>query len=150
MTHPKSIDPISLQWRPRMKHLLRILTPALVALALISGAVSLGAPLPAAAAGTQTAKVGDLAPFRAIVADTAALVDKGDLPGAKTRIKDLEVAWDDAEPSMKPPAAGEWHTIDKAIDRALAALRASKPDAAVCKQTLTDLLGVMDAASGRG
>ena len=130
-----------------MRHLLHTLTPALVALLLIGGTVLIDARLPAAAA--QTAKVGDLLPFRSIVVDTVALVDKGDLPAAKTRIKDLEVAWDDAEPSMKPRAAVEWHTIDKAIDRALAALRANKPDAADCKQQLTDLLGVMDAASGR-
>jgi hypothetical protein len=51
---------------------------------------------------------------------------------------------------MKPPAAAEWHTINKTIDRALAGLRASKPDVADCKRTLTDLPGVMDAASGRG
>src|ERR1700687_575953 len=83
------------------------------------------------AEAAMSSKLGDLSSFRAIVTDTAALVDKDDLPGAKTRIKDLEPSWDEAE---------------KAIDRALTALRASAPDAANCKQSLSDLLAVMDGA----
>jgi hypothetical protein len=104
-----------------------------------------GIPLTSAAHATTPLKLGDLFEFRKIVVDTEALVDKGDLPGAKARIRDLETSWDEAEPSLKPRAATDWHKVDKAIDKALAALRANKPEATQCKQSLTNLLAVMDS-----
>jgi hypothetical protein len=95
----------------------------------------------AAAAGT--AALGDLSAMQAVINDTMAIAEKGDLVAAEKRVTDYENLWDTAEPTLRPMNKDAWSTVDEASDHVLKALRAKAPDPAHVKETLTTLLGAL-------
>lgn len=88
--------------------------------------------------------LGDLTPYRTIASDTLALVDKGDIPAARARAKDLETAWDKAEPTLKPKDKVSWTAVDGMIDAALTDLRTPNPKPAACQASLKALMARLD------
>ncbi|MFX0578926.1 hypothetical protein [Nocardia nepalensis] len=82
----------------------------------------------------------EIAKFRTITQDTLTKVQAGQHNEAKTRIKDLETAWDQDQDTLQPMDEAAWDVLDGQIDNALKALRASRPDPATETRTLTTLL----------
>lgn len=107
--------------------------------AVTSTAAPSMAPMPTGQSGTAKFPPADVAGFRTIVTDTLAKVQAGDQAGAVARITDLESAWDQAQDRLQPLDPTGWESLDRKIDKALKAVRASAPDPAVEKQTLTEL-----------
>jgi len=133
-----------------------VLTVA-VAGGLLSAA-NTGSGTPAATTSVQTAadpstvhpatRLGDLTRFAVIVGDVQGRVAADDLAGAKTRVKDLEVAWDDAEAGLKPRDPAKWHRLDDQIDAVLTALRSGHPSQSDCVATVRTLAATLNQFDG--
>ena len=102
-----------------------------------------GSPLDQAQATQQVASkfpASSVDNYRAIAKDTLQLVDSGDQSGAKSRVTDLETAWDNDQDSLQPKDCQAWTYVDQQIDPVLSAVRASNPDKAKEQQALNALL----------
>ena len=97
-----------------------------------------------ALASASVSQLGDLSAMRKIVADTLALVDNGDVPGAIERIKNFETDWDKNAQDLLAKDRKAWFKIDKAADTALNAVRRMEtPDK--MKVALKGLIGSLDS-----
>jgi uncharacterized membrane-anchored protein len=104
---------------------------------------SVTAPLSPGQSATAKFPPAEVAKFRAIAQDTLVMVQAGNQAGAKTRIADLETAWDDDQSTLKALDDSGWTVVDGHIDDVLSSLRASKPDATTETEALTTLLATL-------
>ncbi|RYB95751.1 hypothetical protein EUA93_04500 [Nocardioides oleivorans] len=104
---------------------------------------SSGTPLDQAAATKQVASdfpTTSVDGFRTIVTDTQSLVAADDQAGARTRITDLETAWDADATTLTAKNCQAWTYVDGEIDAVLTSVRASSPDPATEDQAMAGLL----------
>lgn len=124
-----------------MKQLLLATALIVLPVAAFSGYQIFLAP----AAAQVSTGIGDTSAFTGIITDVQAFAAKGDLEGAKTRITDFEIAWDENAKGLRSLDPTTWDTIDGAADTALKAVRASAPDAAAIQTALADLQTTLGA-----
>jgi uncharacterized membrane-anchored protein len=96
----------------------------------------------AIAPGQAVAKfpAADVATFRNITQDMQIKVTAADQAGATVGAKNLETAWDAAQPKLEAMDGATWTAIDGRIDAVLTAVRDASPNAASETQALNDLL----------
>ncbi|SEC25467.1 Uncharacterized membrane-anchored protein [Nocardioides exalbidus] len=105
-----------------------------------------GTPLDQSAATQQVAAdfpTTSVAGYRTIVTDTQSLVAADDQAGARTRITDLETAWDADATTLTAKNCQAWTYVDGEIDAVLTSVRASSPDPATEDQAMTHLLDTL-------
>lgn len=92
-----------------MKALIRI--AALVTLTLSVSSAQESSPTAKAAAADDS-----MTPYRRLAADTLTAFKAHDMPTAKKKARELEVAWDNGEKALQKKSPEVWEQIDKAMD----------------------------------
>jgi hypothetical protein len=93
-------------------------------------------------------RLGDLSSFSAIARSAALQAANGNLPGARTRLQLLQIAWDEAAAGIKPRAPDDWQRLEHSIDLARTALRGKPPQRARSQRALAQLLQTFNSLRG--
>jgi hypothetical protein len=114
-----------------MKAWIRI---AILATLTVCGTIASSAqePKPAQAgpgAGTPSAD-DNMTPYRKLAAETLQAFKAHDMPTAKKKARELEVAWDTREKALQKKSPDLWGQIDKAMDAFIKPMQDKSPDPA--------------------
>ena len=66
--------------------------------------------------GAGAAADDNMTPYRKLAADTLTAFKAADMPTAKKKARELEVAWDTREKALQKKSPDRWGQIDKAMD----------------------------------
>jgi hypothetical protein len=72
----------------------------------------------------------NMTPYRKLAADTLNAFQAHDMPTAKAKARELEVAWDTHEKALQKKSPDLWGQIDKAMDAFIKPLKGKSPDPA--------------------
>ena len=81
------------------------------------------------AAGAMAAD-DNMTPYRNLAADTLKAFKAHDMPTAKKKARELEVAWDTREKALQKKSPDLWGEIDKAMDAFIKPMQDKSPDPA--------------------
>jgi hypothetical protein len=70
----------------------------------------------------------NMTPYRKLAADTLQAFKAHDMPTAKKKARELEVAWDTREKALKKKSPDLWGQIDKAMDAFIKPVQDKSPD----------------------
>jgi len=102
---------------------------------------------PVAAPSSTPYKVSETAPFITLANAALAALNAGKQTEMVAKLTDLESAWDDKEKELRPRNEAVWVSIDKTLDKGIAALRGSKVNLTKGKAALEALVKELAAAS---
>lgn len=94
---------------------------------------------------TTTAPLGDLSAFHKIAEETLGFVRAGDMIHAKSRVDDLETAWDNAAARLRSMNQDKWTSVDNSIDDVLKKLRAVHQDSVKSSASLEKLITLLSS-----
>jgi hypothetical protein len=72
----------------------------------------------------------NMTPYRTLAADTLKAFKAHDMPTAKKKARELEVAWDSREKALQKKSPDVWGQIDKAMDAFIKPVQDKSPDPA--------------------
>jgi len=72
----------------------------------------------------------NMTPYQKLAADTLMAFKANDMPTAKKKARELEVAWDTREKALQKKSPDLWGQIDKAMDAFIKPVQGNSPDPA--------------------
>ena len=104
---------------------------AILGTLIVCGTVAPSAQEPKAATGA--AAEDNMTPYRRLAADTLLAFEAHDVPTARKKARELEVAWDTREKALEKSSPEIWGQIDKAMDAFIKPMQDKSPDPAKVK-----------------